>query len=77
MRVKPGEMPRAPWLLPELVGERFGVINISKGFANGTGMHAGGAGLFVAVEKVTGQGLDVAIENQTDKFELFVDHWTA
>ncbi len=54
-----------------------GIVNVAQGGADRAGMHTDRARLFFAVEKVTGQGLDVAVKNQPYQFQVAVYDRTA
>lgn len=53
-------------LFSQLVGKFGCAVNRLNRFANADARNTDGSGLFVGVKVVTGQALDIAVEDQTD-----------
>ena len=64
---------RRPYqLFPHLICERAGVIDFPQRFGDGGGIDAHGARLFVGVNAIEDERLNVAVENDADKFVRLV-----
>src|SRR5437762_10875652 len=71
-------MPSTPFLFPvSLVREFLRVINLAQCLEDGLRTHRDRAHLRVGEREVQHERLDVAVENNADKFRVAVDHRAA
>src|SRR5664279_3049551 len=53
------------------------IVNFAERFGDGGGIDTDGAGLFVGVNAIEHERLNVAVEDDADEFVRFVHDWTA
>ena len=53
------------------------VVELAQGLGDDAGMHGDGAVRFVAINKISHQGFDIAVENEADDFRVAIDNGRA
>src|SRR5438477_10460429 len=59
----------------QLVGQRAGSVNLAQSFLYASRIDRDGASLNVTVREIPGQRFDIAVEDNSNHFTLFVDRW--